>query len=267
MAKDDHSLQVPTLNADRSNWLYYKAWVEWAISLKGLIRHLTGLDAKPEDPSAGKDASWKPTATEQKLVSEYLWQWAKDDRYVKQVITVSLLESLFLQVLKEETAKSVWGVLTDLFQNCSCVIAIDLQRKLQEFHCLEKGNVCAHFNKMCTLRKQLATLGQSITDDNFTAIILSSLPTLTILFNSGASHHMSSYHSKFLDYKPIIPKPITAADSHTFHAIRKGDLTIPLPNSTTQTHIQLKDMLYAPKMGITLVSVSKLDVAGYVALF
>ncbi|KIK15213.1 hypothetical protein PISMIDRAFT_37067, partial [Pisolithus microcarpus 441] len=30
----------------------------------------------------------------------------------------------------------------------------------------------------------------------------------TILFNSGASHHMSSYRNKFLNYKPIIPKPI-----------------------------------------------------------
>ncbi|KIN96902.1 hypothetical protein M404DRAFT_32752 [Pisolithus tinctorius Marx 270] len=128
MAKDDHSLQVPTLNVDGSNWLYYKAWVEWAVSSKGLIGHLTGLDVKPEDPSAGKDASWKPTATEQKLVNEYpekLWQCAKDDGYVKQ----------------EETVKSVWGVLTDLFQNHSCVIAINLQRKLKESHCAEKGNV------------------------------------------------------------------------------------------------------------------------------
>ncbi|KIN96112.1 hypothetical protein M404DRAFT_94908, partial [Pisolithus tinctorius Marx 270] len=46
----------------------------------------------------------------------------------------------------------------------------------------------------------------------------------TILFDSGASCHMSSYCSKFLDYKPIIPKPITAANNHTFHAIGKGDL-------------------------------------------
>ncbi|KIN98072.1 hypothetical protein M404DRAFT_75868, partial [Pisolithus tinctorius Marx 270] len=219
------SLQVPTLNADRSNWLYYKAWVEWAISSKGLIGHLTGLDAKPEDPSAGKDSSWKPTAMEQKPVNKYpekLWQWAKDNGYIKQVITVSLLESLFLRVLKEETGKSVWGVLTDHFQNCSHIVTINLQRKLQESCCSENGNVCTHFDKMRALHEQLATLGQSITDNDFTAIILKE----TILFNSGASHHMSSYHGKFLNYKPIIPKPITAANNHTFHAIGQGNLAI-----------------------------------------
>ena len=56
-----------------------------------------------------------------------------------------------------------------------------------------------------------------------------------ILFDSGASRHMSSYYSQFLNYKPIIPKPITAADNHTFHAIRKGDLMISLPLGKGQT--------------------------------
>ena len=61
----------------------------------------------------------------------------------------------------------------------------------------------------------------------------------TTLFDSSASHHMSSYCSQFLDYKPIIPKPITAADNHTFHAIRKGDLMISLPNGKGHSCIHL----------------------------
>ena len=64
-----------------------------------------------------------------------------------------------------------------------------------------------------------------------------------------------------------VPKAITAADKHTFEAIGKGDLTIFIPNGSSTTHILLRDVLYAPKMGITLVSIGKLDVAGYVALF
>ena len=89
----------------------------------------------------------------------------------------------------------------------------------------------------------------------------------TTLFNSGASHHMSLYCGQFLDYKPIVPKPITTADNHTFHTIGKGDLMISLPNGKGHSHIHLQDVLYVPKMGIMLVSISKLDLAGYVALF
>ena len=183
MAKDSDysSLQVPTLSVDGSNWLYYKAQVEWAVGSKGLTGHLSRLVAKPEDPMHGKDPSWKPTATKQKLMIEYpekLKPWIKDNRYVKQVIAASLPESLFLCVQKEDTAKGVWDTLTNLFQNRSCIVAIDLHRKLQETRCTEKGDLCTHFDKLRSLCKQLAALRQSISDDNFAAIIISSLPNL-----------------------------------------------------------------------------------------
>ncbi|KIM65706.1 hypothetical protein SCLCIDRAFT_52183, partial [Scleroderma citrinum Foug A] len=49
--------------------------------------------------------------------------------------------------------------------------------KLQETRCTEKGDLRAHFDKLRSLREQLAALGQSIGDEDFTAIILGSLPT------------------------------------------------------------------------------------------
>ena len=88
-----------------------------------------------------------------------------------------------------------------------------------------------------------------------------------VLFDSGASHHMSSYCNHFTNFKSSVPKAITAADKHTFEAIGKGDLTILIPNGTSTTHILLCDVLYVPKMGIMLVSIGKLDVTGYAALF
>ncbi|KAG6328974.1 hypothetical protein ID866_10115 [Astraeus odoratus] len=78
---------------------------------------------------------------------------------------------------------------------------------------------------------------------------------------------MSSYHDQFVNFHEISPKPITAADKCTFEAIRKGDMYISLPNGKTYTHILLKNVLYNPKMGLTPVSISKIDAAGYAALF
>ncbi|KAG6325711.1 hypothetical protein ID866_13378 [Astraeus odoratus] len=78
---------------------------------------------------------------------------------------------------------------------------------------------------------------------------------------------MSSYHDQFVNFHEIPPKLITAADKCTFEAIGKGDMYVSLPNGKTCTHILLKDVLYALKMGLMLVSISKLDAAGYSALF
>lgn len=89
----------------------------------------------------------------------------------------------------------------------------------------------------------------------------------TILFDSSVSQHMSSYHAQFLDYKPIIPKPITAANNLTLHAIGKGDLMISLPNGKGHLHIQLQDVLYVPQISITLISICKLDLAGTVLFY
>ncbi|KAG6331517.1 hypothetical protein ID866_7574 [Astraeus odoratus] len=42
---------------------------------------------------------------------------------------------------------------------------------------------------------------------------------------------------------------------------------ISLPNGKTTTRIPLRDVLYVPEIGITLVSIGKLDAASYAALF
>src|ERR1700678_3130475 len=44
-------------------------------------------------------------------------------------------------------------------------------------------------------------------------------------------------------------------------------MRISMPNSGTTMTILLKDVLYAPKMGVTLVSIGKIDAAGYATLF
>ena len=103
----------------------------------------------------------------------------------------------------------------------------------------------------------------------FAAITLADTnPTLeTELYDSGASRHMSPYRHKFINFTPIQRKVLTAADGGHFEATEKGDMHITMPNGKATSRILLKDVLYAPKMGVTLISISKIDVAGYAALF
>ena len=89
----------------------------------------------------------------------------------------------------------------------------------------------------------------------------------TELSDSGASWHMSPYKHKFINYVPIQKKVLTTANSGTFDAIGKGNMYIVMPNGQSSTKILLKDILYTPKMGLTLASISKIDEAGFVALF
>ena len=89
----------------------------------------------------------------------------------------------------------------------------------------------------------------------------------TELYDSGATRHMSPYRHKFISFIPIQKKILTAADGGHFEAVGKGDMRVSMPNGKTTSRILLKDVLYAPKMGVTLISIGKIDIAGYAALF
>jgi hypothetical protein len=89
----------------------------------------------------------------------------------------------------------------------------------------------------------------------------------TDLYDSGASRHMSPYRHRFENYVSIAPKSITAADKRLFQAIGKGDLRIKIPNGKTTTSMLLKDVLYSPDLGLTLISISKITDANYATLF
>ena len=55
-----------------------------------------------------------------------------------------------------------------------------------------------------------------------------------------------------------MPKAIATADKHYFQATGKGNLRIEISNGQTTSSILLTDVLYCPKMGLTLVLISKL---------
>jgi hypothetical protein len=87
------------------------------------------------------------------------------------------------------------------------------------------------------------------------------------LYNSGASRHMSPFGKKFTNYKSIPPHPITAVDKQIFYAVGTGDLRIKVPNGESFTPIVLKDVLHAPDMGITIVSISQITWSGCKVVF
>ena len=88
-------------------------------------------------------------------------------------------------------------------------------------------------------------------------------PTDINLYDSGATRHMSGFCHRFLNFVEIVPKPISTADKQTFSAMGKGDMYINIPNGDLPpSKILLKDVLYAPTMAVTLVSISRITAAG-----
>ncbi|PPQ87182.1 hypothetical protein CVT25_014593 [Psilocybe cyanescens] len=88
------------------------------------------------------------------------------------------------------------------------------------------------------------------------------------LYDSGATRHMSGAKDRFKNLIPIEPKSIAAADNRSFSATAKGDMIIYIPNgSSGVSEVLLKDVLYAPTMSVTLVSISRIVESSASVLF
>jgi gag-polypeptide of LTR copia-type/Integrase core domain/GAG-pre-integrase domain len=98
------------------------------------------------------------------------------------------------------------------------------------------------------------------------AALTSSKPEVE-LYDSGASRHMSPFSHRFTNLRSIPPRPITAANNRVFYAIGTGDLKVDIPNGASSTSVTLKDALYAPDMGQSVISISRIAAAGNTVTF
>ena len=57
------------------------------------------------------------------------------------------------------------------------MVAIDLQRRIQNQRCGDKDDIVAHFAMLRTMREDLASMGQRLEDSDFYAIVMGSLPS------------------------------------------------------------------------------------------
>ena len=72
----------------------------------------------------------------------------------------------------------VWNVYMKAFEQRSQLFAQDLYWKLQDLRYNEKGNLRDHFDKLHTIREELAVLGNDVNEKEFTNTIMLSLSTL-----------------------------------------------------------------------------------------
>ena len=87
------------------------------------------------------------------------------------------------------------------------------------------------------------------------------------LYDSGASHHMSPHRQDFTSLSET-RMTLNAANQQAFRAVGVGEMVIPVPNGPAEdTRIRLTNVLYAPDIGYNLISVGRIDDAGYTTTF
>ncbi|KAJ3496166.1 hypothetical protein NLJ89_g10524 [Agrocybe chaxingu] len=198
-SKSNDDLKIPKLDVAGSNWVIYKDRFLWAIATKDLVEHVDGTATAPgpcpvqrppveaaaegeiEDLEAAAVAAVKAELTKEEKVEIEQWkretkEWRLGEAVVKQQIAATIPDSLFLKIRTKGTAFDIWKALAAEFQDRPRMVAIDLRQRLQAERCGEKGDLRAHFAKLRTMYKDLASLGRPVNDEDYYNFVLASLP-------------------------------------------------------------------------------------------
>ena len=100
-----------------------------------------------------------------------------------------------------------------------------------------------------------------------TSTDLTSKGHIVKLFDSGATQHMTPTQSLLKNYSTITPKAMSAVNKHSFNMIGNSNLKLDIPNRKSTNSLILKEVLHAPDMTITFISVGHIDQAEYSAIF
>ena len=75
--------------------------------------------------------------------------------------------------------------------------------------------------------------------------------------------HMSPNSERFSEFRTIAAKGVKAVDKTIFMVTGIGWMKINMPNGRDSTTLMLKDMLYCPDLGYTLVSLAKCNAISF----
>lgn len=158
-------ISITKLNADGSNWVMYHNQMLWAISSCVLSKHLTSDTVTQTYTTIGNIGNVM-----------LVMQWNNDQAMVKQMIAISVPDTVFNCIKTGATAKDVWEVLKKLYEGHTMIVMIDLGRWLQTIHCSEGESIREHFEQLADMCEQLTAMGKSIGKDEYALILMGSLP-------------------------------------------------------------------------------------------
>ena len=81
-----------------------------------------------------------------------------------------------MKVWAKGTMYEIWTEIGKHFEKSLQMVLINLCWRLQELRCADKGDINEHFATMCTMREDLASMGELLTENDFYTIMMGSLP-------------------------------------------------------------------------------------------
>ena len=175
---------VPQLTEDGSNWIIYKGRLLTAVNARGsTMRQYIDGTAKEPDPLKADTAripqslnGGTATSDEIKENLKEIQEYHYRNSLVKQQIFSTITDEMYLRVQEFDSTSRIWMELCAIHQDKTKLTQTDLWQHMHETRCQEEGDVKEHFGVLHRLKQSLAGMGVRVEDEDYTTILVGSLP-------------------------------------------------------------------------------------------
>ena len=177
MSQRNNFPDVPKLDLDGSNWMIFRERILRAIAARLWKSHIEGTAVRPASivlPTATAPTTQDLELIERNLDRQERWDLAQQS--CLDLITSRIPDSTLLRLRSHSTPFALWTALEAENQITSDLIRSNFWTQLGNARCGNNGNVRDHCNKMSENRERYLAMGGTLPDEDFTNMLLSSLP-------------------------------------------------------------------------------------------
>ena len=156
---------VPKLEVEGDNWAIFYIWFMDAVEAKGFWDHFDGSSTAP---------ALSTTATAAEIAAKA--QWDKDEHSAKTLLTQKLPDSTVMEIHLLKSVKERWEAVVKEYTVKGAYTQTEMRTKFLTMRCLEKGNLRDFLRGLRLKKEELAQVGVKISDEDYLATIISSLP-------------------------------------------------------------------------------------------
>ena len=91
-------------------------------------------------------------------------------------------DSIMWKIINEEMVAGMWLIISREFESKTALMQADLRQRLHSLKCEENGNVRTHLEHLRMMREELASVGVTLSNDEYVPVIIRFVPTYYATF-------------------------------------------------------------------------------------
>ena len=95
---------------------------------------------------------------------------------VKQIIGTTIPDIAFNRIKGHSAVKDMWAALKKMYKDRTRILMANMMQCFRNKRCGDSENMRTHFEELSQLQEQLAAMGKEINNEDYTDVLMSSLP-------------------------------------------------------------------------------------------